>query len=257
MKAYLINLDRSPERLKEATAALTAAGIAFERIRAVDGRDLSKEEIRASCDRLAFLMVNGRRYKRNELACELSHHACYRAGLAGGHPYFAIFEDDVVVDRAAYEAAERLIAAENNPTKPMLWLLNHRNLVPDPGHPGSVRLLDTRNDVAHTWGSEGYVLNRAAAELVLGFAFPVRYVLDAWPTYARHGVDVRVVFPTACAVRDTPSVIARTVKWRDASKLYQKFGWFKYRVGFWLDILWWRLVRRHRFTNRANRSQGL
>lgn len=254
MKAYLINLDRSPGRLAESDAELKRAGIAYERIRAVDGRTLSGEEIRRSSDRLAFLFANGRRLKVNELACALSHQSCYRAGLAAGDPYFAVFEDDVVVDGAAFAAAEARIAGENDPARPMLWLINRRNVVPDPGRACSVRLLETRNDIMHTWGGEGYVVNRAAAERLLAIAFPVRYVLDAWPTYARQGVDVRVVFPTACTVRDTPSDIARTAKGRASWKWYQRFGWFKYRVGFRLDILWWRLVRSRRFRSTRGRE---
>ena len=247
MKAYLINLDRCPERLAAADAELKAAGVAYERMRAIDGRALSAGEIRRNCNRLAFLLANGRRVKTNELACALSHMACYRAGLAAGEPFFAVFEDDLTVNGAAFADAARRIAAENDPAKPTVWLLNRRNRVSDPGRPCSVRLLDTPDDVMHTWGGEGYVLNRAAAERILAFAYPVRYVLDAWPTYARHGVEVRIVFPTACGIRDTPSVIARTATGRAAWDWYQRFGWFKYRVGFWLDILWWRLVRGRRF----------
>ena len=38
MKAYLINLDRSPGRLAEADAQLHAAGVSYERVSAIDGR---------------------------------------------------------------------------------------------------------------------------------------------------------------------------------------------------------------------------
>ena len=247
MKAYLINLDRCQDRLAASKQELDAAGIPFERMRAVDGKTLTTEEVAQSCSRFGFLLANGRRVKINELACALSHQACYRAGLQSGEDYFAVFEDDLTVNAEAFAFAADLVAHENDPKRPMLWLLNHRNLVPDPGHPGSVRLLDTEDDVAHTWGAEGYVLNRAAAERILAVADPVRYVADAWPTYARHGIDVRVVFPTACAIRDTPSVIARTVSGRGSWKWYQRFGWFKYRVCFWVDIFLWRLFQSRRF----------
>lgn len=247
MKCYLINLDRCPERLSASKAELDAAGIVFERMQAVDGRQLSKDDVGRQCSRIGFLLANGRRIKINELACALSHQACYRAGIKDGSPYFAVFEDDFTVDGKAFASAVTLVERENDPSRPMLWLLNHRNLVPDPGRPASVRLLDTRNDVMHTWGAEGYVVNQAAAKQILGFASPIRYVADAWPTFARHGIDVRVVFPTACAIRDTPSVIARSSSGRASWRWYQKFGWFKYRVGFWLDIICWRLFRPRRF----------
>ncbi len=241
MKAYLINLDRSPERLAESDKVLAAAGIAYERIRAVDGKELTADEVRLQCSRIGFLLANGRRVKLNELGCALSHQKAWRELLASDAPRAAVFEDDVAIDPAAYAAAERLIASEDDPARPIIWLLNHRNLVPDPGRSAAVRLLDTKDDVMHTWGTEGYVLNRAAAEALLSFTVPVRYVADAWPTYARHGVDVRVVFPTPCTLRETPSVIARSCTGRDAWAWYRKFGWFKYRVCFRIDILLWRL----------------
>lgn len=247
MKCYLINLDRCPERLSASKAELDAAGISFERLQAIDGRSLSPKLVKQECSRLGFFLANGRRIKLNELACALSHHACYRAGIASNSPYFAVFEDDLLVDGAAFGQAQTLIERENDPSRPMLWLLNHRNCVPDPGCQSSVRLLDTHGDVMHTWGAEGYVVNLAAARLLLDFASPIRYVADAWPTFARHGIDVRVVFPTACAIRDTPSIIARPSGGRASWRWYQKFGWLKYRVAFWLDIIHWRLFRPRRF----------
>ncbi|MDZ7824293.1 MAG: glycosyltransferase family 25 protein [Ahrensia sp.] len=45
MKAWFINLDRSPERLAHMKSVLGKLDIAFERIKAVDGRDLTEAQI--------------------------------------------------------------------------------------------------------------------------------------------------------------------------------------------------------------------
>ena len=49
MKAYCINLDRRPDRLKHMTEVFAEHGIAFERVAAVDGLDPSVAAAAAAC----------------------------------------------------------------------------------------------------------------------------------------------------------------------------------------------------------------
>ena len=59
MKAYLINLDRSPERLAHFSAQARRAGLAFERIAAVDGRTLDEaQRARSVSPRFEFQPLN-------------------------------------------------------------------------------------------------------------------------------------------------------------------------------------------------------
>ena len=73
MKAFLINLDRDTERLAAADAQLRRLGIAYERVKAVDGKDLSRAEIRRNVARTRALWANGSMYTPGQIGCWLSH----------------------------------------------------------------------------------------------------------------------------------------------------------------------------------------
>ena len=123
MKAYLINLDRSPGRLAEADAQLRAAAIPYERIPAVDGRALGWAALRRRVSRFRFFLVHGRFPNLGEVACSLSHLEACRRLLVSDEPAALVFEDDVLLDPAAFRHAIDLIRPHLDPTKPDLFLL--------------------------------------------------------------------------------------------------------------------------------------
>jgi glycosyl transferase family 25 len=95
MKTFLINLDRSPERLELMDARLKALGITYKRIRAVDGRDLPP--------------LAGSRLSATERGCLLSHIAVWNTIAAGDEPCALVLEDDVLL-------SPHLPALVHNPT---------------------------------------------------------------------------------------------------------------------------------------------
>jgi len=93
MKSFLINLDRSPERLLFFTRQAEQYGLAFDRVSAVDGRKLSAVEIQSALDPcFEFQPIN-----ECELGLFLSHRAIWERVVGENIPAAAIFEDDVVL----------------------------------------------------------------------------------------------------------------------------------------------------------------
>lgn len=91
---FLVNLDRSPERLERMQFEFFSRGVTqFERVSAVDF-SRPTEESRSDLDSMPswgpWGPVTG-----HAKGCTLSHFKAYRAFLATQHPYAAIFEDDV------------------------------------------------------------------------------------------------------------------------------------------------------------------
>ncbi len=86
---FVINLDRSPDRLAETTDLMAKAGIPFTRIAAIDGKtipnDLGDEA----------LPTMGRRLNPGEVGCFLSHRVAAEAFLRTGAELGFIAEDDV------------------------------------------------------------------------------------------------------------------------------------------------------------------
>ena len=101
-KVYLINLDRHPERLAHMQAQL--AGIAFERIAAVDGADDPE-------------MTDG--LTRFERACLASHRNAWRLFLASANEHAYFLEDDLHIrpDLAALVCDESWIPRDAHSVK--------------------------------------------------------------------------------------------------------------------------------------------
>ena len=90
---YLINLDRSPDRLAAMSERLADAGIAFERVAAVDGMALTEQQ---------FLeQTRENRYykplRRGEVGCQLSHLEVMRRFVSSRRRYAVILEDDAIL----------------------------------------------------------------------------------------------------------------------------------------------------------------
>ncbi|MDQ3159741.1 MAG: glycosyltransferase family 25 protein [Pseudomonadota bacterium] len=100
---YLINLDRSPDRLETTSAHLAAAGIAFERVAGTDGMLLSDAQLKAQTRENRFYKP----LRRGEVGCYLSHLEALRCFIASNQPYALILEDDVVLS----EHVSALVAA--------------------------------------------------------------------------------------------------------------------------------------------------
>ena len=97
MKCLVINLDRSSDRLAHVAAEFHGIGISFERIAAVDARgrpDLASMQQSTG-------HVSQSRLTDAEIACLLSHRACWSIIAAGDDAHVAVFEDDVVFTSAA------------------------------------------------------------------------------------------------------------------------------------------------------------
>lgn len=97
MKIYVINLDRSKDRLDHITKIFAEQRLDFIRIPAVDGRTLSEEVINSWLPRSICL----RQPSPAEIGCFLSHRECLRLIAEGDDDFAAIFEDDVIISNDA------------------------------------------------------------------------------------------------------------------------------------------------------------
>lgn len=129
-KVFLINLDKSIERLKKSSERLTAQNIQFERIPAIDGTKLTNAEIQAHYSS----QLNSKQYYRNlgygEIGCFLSHRLAWQKIVEQKLQYAIVLEDDfqLVGDLSAvFSTIESLkfdwqllkLAAYQNRTRPI------------------------------------------------------------------------------------------------------------------------------------------
>ncbi|MBU6375921.1 MAG: glycosyltransferase family 25 protein, partial [Bdellovibrionales bacterium] len=93
---YLINLDRSPERLAKMVEGFQALGVPFQRVSAVYGPEaIIPPGIHCSPH-----------FTLGELGCVLSHRRCYEEILKSDKPWGLIFEDDVLLEKNSWAVVE-------------------------------------------------------------------------------------------------------------------------------------------------------
>ena len=201
MQAYLINLDRSPERFHFFEKQASAAGIEFERISAVDGRQLSSAELAAAvAAKFEFQPINA-----GEIGLFMSHKRAWEKLVASGAPHATVFEDDVVLspsirsDFAAIDAGKPefdVIKLESTLRKVVCLrksiLLTHESVLQ--------RL--------HTWhgGTAGYVISSSCAQLLLKLkeqlADPIDQVMFNPISRISLQLNIQQLNPAACIQKD-------------------------------------------------------
>jgi glycosyl transferase family 25 len=90
LPVFLINLDRSSDRLEWMLAELQRSGLEFVRFSAVDGRDALPEWLRAQFPETAHL-------SSGEVGCYASHLSVYLQIARSALPYAMILEDDAML----------------------------------------------------------------------------------------------------------------------------------------------------------------
>jgi glycosyl transferase family 25 len=90
-KIYLINLSRAGNRLVAMQKKFDDLGLSFERIEAVDGRAMSKEQKHA----FAIVRPRANGWLPGAIGCFRSHYLAWTAIAKGDAEFGVVFEDDV------------------------------------------------------------------------------------------------------------------------------------------------------------------
>lgn len=189
IKIYLVNLDRSPDRLAFMTKQLNYLNLPFERVSAVDGRQLSEElvsklAVRSRIEEWPELLTP------NMIACSLSHYNIYMKIQQDNVDYALILEDDVKI-----EADLPLILAN------IKKLLNKEDvfLVYFHGEEKKFSSLDKVPIIGDyaiykaisVWGAYstgGYIISKEVAQKLSNYVFPIHTTPDSWGMFYRDGV---------------------------------------------------------------------
>ncbi len=107
MKAYVINLDRVPERWEHMLRAFEGTSFELERVPAVSGKELHLPI--PEFDEGKFRRRHGRLTNIFEVACYLSHIKAMKAFLASGESHAMICEDDLYPRENTTRVIEKLM----------------------------------------------------------------------------------------------------------------------------------------------------
>lgn len=225
----VINLERSPHRLQSIRAQLDAAGIAFERFAALEGRALSAEQL-AQVDVPTYQRSHGKEPTAGEMGCYLSHLGAMRAFLATGHEHCLVLEDDAQVPPQARQVVNAVVTSAA--PWDMVMLYGNHTAQPAP----TAELGDGWQLVGFfgkQTGAVAYLLNRRAAQAYVDHLLPMRLPIDHAFGEAWHwGLRIRGVrpFPIGCH-HELGSDIGKTGR---------KFKWYRrlsaYRLRLATDL---------------------
>jgi len=92
---FLINLDRSPDRLKACTERLSQVGLEWRRFSAVSPDSNEAARLHPLYDPIKTIAHFGRHLSRGEIGCFLSHYELIKQAIAQDLEHVLILEDDV------------------------------------------------------------------------------------------------------------------------------------------------------------------
>lgn len=204
---YLINLNRSPDRLAITGTHLRDRGISFSRIEAVDGQAIKLPL--AGIDPDLYRRCHGRNLRLGEVGCYLSHLRAMSAFLASPHRYCVIFEDDVEFESDAASTIRDLVQKNLCDFDVVRLQMRRKGLALtaeklDGKH--ELRLMLTR-----VTGSMAYIINRTAAQRYLERLLPLEVPYDHAFDRGLH-LGLRIAFIAPALTRQSSAVSVSTIE---------------------------------------------
>jgi glycosyl transferase family 25 len=190
MPIYVINLDRSADRLARITRELAAAGLDFRRLAAVDAAALPRSSgYDAAANAIGYLAP----LSTTEIACVLSHRDAWRRLVEEAAPAAVILEDDARPVGVPADLARLLGHIASSPRPELVKLYNLRPLVPR-----ATAAWRLHEPLLPALTTTAQALNRSAAVSLLRFTEtfhePADVIIQRW---WNHGVRVTALDPPA------------------------------------------------------------
>lgn len=194
---YVINLDRNPERLAHARAQLAGEDLAFERLAAIDARELDRDP--EGLRQVQAPAYTPRAYhvpmQTGEVACYLSHRKAWATFLFETDARFAvILEDDFALRgslRKFTEYVDRLSAVPWDMIK--LWARPNAISREVARAPEGRRLL---RELVVSKRTVGQIVSRSGAKRLLEESLPISRPIDVQLQYFWElGVRILAVDP--------------------------------------------------------------
>jgi glycosyl transferase, family 25 len=226
LPVFLINLDRSPDRLAFMRAEAERIGLQFERVQGVDGTTVP-DDLRPQ-----FLKPDGSiigRLSVGEVGCYASHLTVHQRILAESSPCAIVLEDDARLMANLMESAQAAIEAA-----PRGWDIIHLSSVFTRPVYAIADLPDRSHLVRYTRpprNTAGYIISRSGAAKMLRPAPRARPIDMDMKIAHERGLDILGVYPSPVIWGDhMPStMVGESGRKRTASR-YLAFRGFLYGV---------------------------
>lgn len=176
LHVYLLNLDKSTDRLANVKPLIDGLGYSYTRISAVYGKELSQEyrDSVTNPDKYRILMHND--IGAGTIGCYLSHINIWKEFLQSQHSYALIFEDDVEFEpQKLKKLVDLLLSSSKEWDLVNIDVNRHGFSKPAKQLSQLFRLVKFRVRVGNT---SCYLINRKAAMALLQKALPISMPVD-------------------------------------------------------------------------------
>jgi len=222
MRAYVINLARSPERRVKVAAQLQKIGIAYEFVDGVEGADLDLADPQV----IDPALLETAWFRPGIAGCAFSHLRVYEKMLADNVDWALVLEDDVTLPNDLARLAE-IVAGHMNGAEVVLLNFLSPDVCKMSRH-GLIRLPASRQlvfpvNVNKPGSSAGYIITRDACKRMVESIVPFQARPDNWGHFFDKGAIDRVrcvlpmsvhqdpLFPSTIDYHNQASVKARVL----------------------------------------------
>ncbi|MCF7764048.1 MAG: glycosyltransferase family 25 protein [Verrucomicrobia bacterium] len=195
IKVFVINLDRSTQRLAAIQAQLAPTQLEWQRVPAVDGRAIDVSSL-PEVDEATYRRWQGKPLNPGQVGCYLSHIAVMRKFLESDSDFALVLEDDASLPPDFVPLLQRLLELGK------LWDVVKLSRIHS-GIPVTLAKLTGSYRLAVPLGrhcnSNSLLLNRRAAQTLCERLLPMRLPYDhAIERSWLYGLRLRVVSPAPC-----------------------------------------------------------
>ncbi len=193
MKAYIINLKSSTDRKEymEQVMAPVSSVFDYSFIDAVNGKEMSDEEVARVFDQTRAMKMYGRELRRGEIGCTMSHKKCAHMLLDSSEPYALFLEDDLIWQDPdnldSVVAVSEKVLDTDTPTILLLsgdyWYTCMKK------QSDKYSVASVRDAVC----TQSYMINRAGAQKLLDLGN--WHVADDWWAIKKQGVVLKAIYP--------------------------------------------------------------
>ncbi|MBR1734202.1 MAG: glycosyltransferase family 25 protein [Alphaproteobacteria bacterium] len=197
ISAYIINMDKAKDRLEFISEQVNKLNIPYERISAIDGKNLTKKQWKDIVDEQSFRNFFKMAPEPGTIGCSLSHEKALRKFLESDSEFALIFEDDVKFSPEKLQNIIPKILANESLWDIVSFELNHY------GHPQKIARLSEIEFltfyITNVKHSGSYIIKRIAAKKLLEKFYPIKMPFDHYFTRSWEfelkfcGVEPRII----------------------------------------------------------------
>lgn len=242
MKVFVISLANSKDRRKSIKGQLESLKLDFEIVDAINGKELSSEEIRKFCDASA-LEENPRWLNLGAIGCALSHMLIYEKIIEQKLDGALILEDDMLLPNNLSLLSGKVAEVVNENEVVLFYYRGFKKIL---FSKKCSRRIDEEYQILYPVSEDnfpvttgGYYITNKACKEMLKIILPIRVAADSWGYfYKEKGFDkISVLFPRPLKDANYKSDIDYLASYEGRLKSLISYNVDKFKVPFLYNFL--------------------